>query len=619
MEENELPSIKGRIGTFGNLILGLLFLILCVYLAFLLLKNFYGELQMPSKPLLTGLVEGKSKIAILKSTYTKLNIPELAEWQNANLAEWENYLRNRRLVYRVITSKDLETGIKGYNLLILPSAFSLSEKEKSAIRKFLSAGGGVLATGALGARNEEGEWQGWTFLSSLFGVEVTGEIGQKNKVSASLTLKANSPLSRHIPPGFRLEVTTYDRPLVVKAVEPRTSPLGYWYDFRAFPDLPFMEIDKNCGLVYGEYRQGRFVWVGFELGAVVGAKFHQVVWDRLLSNSISWLRKEPVAWLNPWPCADKEAKAAVVFVCDAEHRYLHALNALRVLNNQGISGTFFLVPEEAVNNPQATKTLAEYGEIGLHGVAVYRWQPYEEQFTRLKKGKELIEDLTGKKVWGFRPPEELYDSSTIKALMELGFDYICADSLQDRTCPSLIGIRKKTLLTLPKAERGDYELLIKDSLRDTMEIFNALQNDFLRIYDVQGAYFLLYHSHLLCTEKNIPALKRFVEFCKGKSVWFATCKEIADWWQGFDNVFVNAKRRGRSRIVLNISNNSSIMVKDIRLFIAPPQPVRTVSIKAELVGVKIPQYELSDDGKVVVLKINSLKPHSNQTYFIDCQ
>jgi len=558
------------------------------------------------------------KIALLHSTHTRTAIPELAEWVNSNLADWETYLLNRRLKYRVVTSKELETDITDYDLLILPSAICLSAREKSAIRMFLSAGGGILATGALGSRNEKNEWQGWTFLSSLFGVEVTGEIELDE--SASLTLKANSPLSYRIPPGFRLEVTTGERikPLAVKVMGAKTSPIGYWYDFRTSPDLRATEFEKNCGLISGEYQRGRFVWLGFERGTVVGVKSIQVILDRILSNSISWLRKEPVAWLNPWPCADKEAKAAVVFVCDAEHRYLHALNALRVLNNQGISGTFFLVPEEAVNNPQATKTLAEYGEIGLHGVAVYRWQPYEEQFSRLKEGKELIEGLTGKKVWGFRPPEELYDSSTVKALMDLDYEYLCADDVMDRACPTIISLPssgEKRLVTFPKAEKDDYELLLKDNLRTADEIFNALKNQFLRIYDVQGAYFLLYHSHLLCTEKNIPALKEFVEFCKSKKVWFATCKEIADWWQGFENLSLTARTRSSSKIEVKVTNGNKFTIENLQLFIAPPKPVKQISIKPQ--GIKIPEYEIKQAGRVVALKVKNLGPYANQTFLID--
>ncbi|MEO0005532.1 MAG: polysaccharide deacetylase family protein [candidate division WOR-3 bacterium] len=618
MDENELPRVKGRVGSFTNFLLTLIFLGLSFWFTFLLFKNFYGEIRLSEKPLSTALKLAKPKIALFKSTHTKIALPEFTSWLDANLASWEAYLLNRRLGYRVITSRELEKGIEGYDLLILPSAICLSERERSAIRRFLSGGGGVLATGPLGARDEQGGWQGWEFLSSLFGVEVTGEIGPKGNVSASLTLKGNSPLSYRIPPGFRLEVTTYDHPLVVKAVEPRTTPLGYWYEFRTPSDLPFMS-DKNCGLLYGEYRQGRFLWAGFELGAVVGSKTHQVVWERLLANSISWLRKEPVAWINPWPSVDKRAEAAVVFVCDAEFRYSQALNALRVLSNEGLSGTFFLVPEEAKNSPVITKTLAEYGEIGLHGVAVYRGEDYEERLARLKQGKELIEGLTGKKVWGFRPPEGGYDSSTLKALAELRYQYICTDSLQDRACPRVIGIGKRGLIALPKTGRDDYELLIKDSLQDTTEIFSALRDEFLGVYEVQGAYLLFLHSHLLCEEKRIVVLKRLVEFFKGKNVWFATCKEMADWWQGFEDVFVNAKRRGRSRIVVNISNQGSSEVKGILVYIAPARPVREISIKPELIGVGVPEYELKDDGKILVLKLKRLAAHTSHTFFIDCK
>ncbi|MEO0020481.1 MAG: polysaccharide deacetylase family protein [candidate division WOR-3 bacterium] len=564
------------------------------------------------------------KIALLRSTHTQSALPELSEWMNDNLADWEVYLLNRRLGYRVITSRELEKGIEGYDLLILPSAICLSERERSAIRRFLSGGGGVLATGPLGARDEQGGWQGWEFLSSLFGVEVTGEIGPKGNVSASLTLKGNSPLSYRIPPGFRLEVTNLNEihPLAAKVVETRASPVGYW-------SKPLTSNEKGCGVVCGEYYHGRFVWLGFEREAVVGVKTIQVIRDQILLNSISWLRKEPVAWLNPWPDGKRENQAAVVLICDAEYRYTQTLNAVTVLNKEGVQGTFFLVPEEALNNPKATRILTENGEIGLHGVEVYRWQPYEEQLSRLKEGRESLEELTGKKIIGFHPPEELYDSSTIKALAELGYRYLCGNDVTDRLCPLITQVRSSSLrgkgeqkpiiVVLPKGPRSDYDLLVKEHLRGTNDLFDALKQDFLSVYEVQGAYFLLYHSHLLCAENNIPALERFIQFCKGKDVWFATCKEMADWWQGFENLSLTVRRANSSlrRIEVKVTNNSQFPLKNLRLFVAPPEPVKNVSIKSR--GVVAPEYELKEAGRIITFNVKSLGAYASQTYLVDCQ
>ncbi|MEO0069746.1 MAG: hypothetical protein ABIK18_03000, partial [candidate division WOR-3 bacterium] len=79
----------------------------------------------------------------------------------------------------------------------------------------------------------------------------------------------------------------------------------------------------------------------------------------------------------------------------------------------------------------------------------------------------------------------------------------------------------------------------------------------MRIYEVQGAYFLLFHSHLLCLPENIPALEEFVNFCKGKDVWFATGEDMADWWRSLENVSLTleissgmktGKRDGSSKI-----------------------------------------------------------------------
>ncbi len=615
---NDVPKLRGRVNGIGAFLFGLVLLGLALWLTLLLLKNFYGELPSLKSALSFAGKGEKAKIALLKSIHTQTGMPELSSWVNTNLSDWEVYLLNKRLVYQVITSQELANGISGYDLLILPSAICMSEGEKSAVKKFLSAGGSVLATGGVGSRNERGEWLGWDFLSALFGVDVTGEILQED-LSASLTLKGNSPLSNRVPPGFRLEVTTSDRPLAVRVVEPRTTAVGYWYDFRANPGEPLSEMESSCGLVYGEYRKGRFVWVGFGLGAVVGVKFHQIVWDRLLTNTLLFLTREPVGWLNPWPNGYESAEAALLAVTDAEHRFPQALNALKLFNQEGVPATFFLLVEEAEQNPEVSRVIAEQAEVGLHslGHSVYRWQPYEVQVSRLKEGRERIERLTGEKVRGFRPPEALYDSSTIDALLNLGYEYLCADSLMDRACPNLIRRKEKTLITLPKTARDDYELLIKDSLMSTEELYNALKQDFDRVYEVNGVYTLFLHSQLLCAEEKMPALEQFLKYCKGKDVWFTTCQELADWWKRYENLSLSIKRRGPTRVMVNITNTGRFTVEDLRLFIVPPEPVRSLTLTPELLGTKIPEYEVRDQGRLVVLKVKALRARGSQTIFID--
>jgi hypothetical protein len=97
---------------------------------------------------------------------------------------------------------------------------------------------------------------------------------------------------------------------------------------------------------------------------------------------------------------------------------------LRVLNKYDVPATFFVTGEVAERFPKIIQTLSEKYEIGCHGF-------YHESFRKinankisyLKQAKNLLEEITGRRILGFRAPflhvcPELFD-----ALKSLGFIY----------------------------------------------------------------------------------------------------------------------------------------------------------------------------------------------------
>ncbi len=63
-----------------------------------------------------------------------------------------------------------------YDVLILPSTSSLSEEQASAIREFVKAGGGLIASYKVGVQNELGDPYNDTILSDVLNVRYTGKI-----------------------------------------------------------------------------------------------------------------------------------------------------------------------------------------------------------------------------------------------------------------------------------------------------------------------------------------------------------------------------------------------------------------------------------------------------------
>jgi polysaccharide deacetylase family protein (PEP-CTERM system associated) len=115
---------------------------------------------------------------------------------------------------------------------------------------------------------------------------------------------------------------------------------------------------------------------------------------------------------------------------DAPERYpALTREVLDFLDARAVRGTFFVVGECAEAHPELVREVAARGhEVGLHG---WRHQPLTELTADafrvdVQRGKDLLQDLTGTPVLGFRAPTfSLVPESrwAVDVLAETGFTY----------------------------------------------------------------------------------------------------------------------------------------------------------------------------------------------------
>lgn len=58
------------------------------------------------------------------------------------------------------------------------------------------------------------------------------------------TVCGSLPITANIPTGFPLKVATWDRPMAVEVLDPRTTQVSFWYNYRMDDGLVREEI-KN--------------------------------------------------------------------------------------------------------------------------------------------------------------------------------------------------------------------------------------------------------------------------------------------------------------------------------------------------------------------------------------
>lgn len=601
---------------------GLLFLA-GLWITYQIFGGMYGLLTPVRLFTPAALVESEEytgvRVALLRSGYTASYLPDGVEWVNRTVSSWEVFFLNRGVRYRVISDADLEEGLERtkFNVLVLPGAICMSEAEISAVKSFLARGNGVVMTWAVGSRREDGTWRGWDFLSSVAGIEITGEITSPE--AKYLTLKGGSPITAGVPIGFRMGVTTFDRPLKAAVLEDRTRQDGYWYNFVEDEGLAWEESRNSSGLVHGNYLSGRFVWLSFPRTAVVGTIEHQRAIERITSNAIRWVGHLPIAWPHPWP---NDYRAAAAFEMDTEHKFENALNVIPLFQSRNLPTTFFILTSLAEKYPDVVRSIARVGEIAIHADVhtVFKWQPYETQLNRLKKASDFIYRVTGKRPKGFRPPETLFDANTIRAMREVGLEYIWADTLFDQSqpyFPVLDGKRIEDIVVLPGTAKDDYFVMIHDSIRDNDLIYGAFREDLDRVHELGGLYVFSYHTHILAEPEHVEVLGRLLDYAKAKNMWIASCGEIADWWKKIYRVRVAAFKRRQDRFVLTISNIGEEPIRDATIVVALPIPAADVLIRPELLGTPVPEHVISDDGETLFLHMGLLKGGETRNYMVE--
>ena len=142
-----------------------------------------------------------------------------------------------------------------YDLLVLPGSRSLSDKEIIEIKKYIDKGGSVFATSGTASYSDDGKWRGWDFFTEVFGLNFKKEI-KNDKFTKLHTLRGNFPITANIPTGYPLRVATWDRPISAEVMEPRTTQVSFWYNFKLDSGLVRENIRKSAGIVSGTYGKG---------------------------------------------------------------------------------------------------------------------------------------------------------------------------------------------------------------------------------------------------------------------------------------------------------------------------------------------------------------------------
>lgn len=514
------------------------------------------------------------RVAILRSEYTSKFLEKAANYY-AHIEYWRKLAQNMRMPVEVIGDDQLEAGLQSFNVLLVPSAICLSQKEKDRIREFVSKGGGVICTWATGARDQGGTWKGLDFLSDLTGADSFDFTERSTPWYVSFL--GGNPLTAGTPGGHRIQVDSPER-LEAKSI----SVDGYWSDSRLFPIDPRLPAIFQGAAIHNTVGKGRVAWFGFQENSAVAGGTNKTALDLALKNALAWTGQRTLCALNPWPASHA---SATVFSCDVEEDYFnagYAASAFRKLKEQA---TFFCQSELVKEDADLIPQLKGVGEVASHGDTHdgFSHAAILSQFIRLARSKWRLGRLGGNPVRGFHAPSDDFNNTTLKALVAAHYGYILIGGENstgaESVLPDILLVsqtfrrfhRNMDLVRLTRTMDDDlhYSPLGIVGLSPSMITERAI-SDFQIIHGLGGLYIFSFHSQGFSAPEYVGIFPPIISQLQQSGTWIATAEDVAQWWELRSHLSVGISGQGTRGVRLSVRYSGGAPLEGAALTVYPP-------------------------------------------------
>ena len=205
---------------------------------------------------------------------------------------------------------------------------------------------------------------------------------------------------------------------------------------------------------------------------------------------------------------------------------------LDLLDKHELKATFFTPGWTIDNFTESCEEIVSRGhEMAAHGylherLAEISWESERSVF---EKSMEAFEKI-GVKTEGFRAPYWLISDRTLDLIQELNFTY--DSNFMDNDLPYMLKWRGKDtgLVELPVEWLLDDWPHFETHRMSPKQVYDIWKPEFEGIYEL-GRYFgLTCHPQAIGRISRIQMLDKLLTEMKEKGdVWFANCKEVADW------------------------------------------------------------------------------------------
>ncbi len=215
---------------------------------------------------------------------------------------------------------------------------------------------------------------------------------------------------------------------------------------------------------------------------------------------------------------------------------------LKLLRKYDLKATFFVPGWTMEKHPETVEAvIAGDHEVGHHGY-YHEWLDdnvaLEKEKEILAKGFELLKDFTPERPAGYRSPSWEFTPNTVRLLHENRFRY--TSNMMNADLPYLHKLDGKEipLVELPVSWIMDdapfflYSTrLMGRTITDPNHVYSIWDQEYSGFYEEGLCFVLTMHPQLTGRPSRTAMLERLIKRMRGDpGVWFATGKEVADFW-----------------------------------------------------------------------------------------
>ncbi|WP_456489346.1 hypothetical protein, partial [Caminibacter pacificus] len=222
--------------------------------------------------------------------------------------------------------------------------------------------------------------------------------------------------------------------------------------------------------------------------------------------------------------------------------------------------------------------------------------------------KEILEKISGQKVYGFRPPREEIDKLMEIWLRKAGYIYV-----MEKTKSHLLPREDyEDLITLPRHGTDDYNYLINLNW-DKKKILNNIIKETDLLTNMNILYTLSIHTHLLSYKTNLDVIAKYFDYLnKHPKIVAMKGIDIAKRAIMLQNLKIDTENFA-NKTVIKISNNSKFHIKNGKFRIYHPS-TKITKIIPELITTKVKIIKKTKDYDDI--QINEIPPKTTVTLFV---